>query len=127
MTRFICFIFLAFMTTLSSAQEVVQFTPVVGSPNDYTNQLFQNVDLTQAQTGFLLDKSIAFIEPELYNGKVLSDSTNLDLSKFSLLYGVLRLAKVNNTPFPSYHIFSFFSKKRYAQIGLQTDLFYALI
>ena len=100
MRRLVFFLYFALMTMVSNAQ-VVEFTPVTGNLDDFNNQLFQNVDLTQVPTGFLLDRSIAFADPELYTGRRLTDSTNLDLSKFSLLYGVLRGAAINNTVLPS--------------------------
>ena len=100
MRRLVFFLYFALMTMVSNAQ-VVEFTPMTGNLDDFNNQLFQNVDLTQVPTGFLLDRSIAFADPELYTGRRLTDSTNLDLSKFSLLYGVLRGAAINNTVLPA--------------------------
>jgi hypothetical protein len=73
---------------------------LTGSFEAQTEQLFGQMNMADASTGFLLDRAMAFINPELYNGRALSDSTNLDISKLSFLYATLSQAKVNNINFP---------------------------
>ena len=101
MRRLILFFYLALVGVCVNAQ-VVEFTPITGNLDAFNNQLFEHVDLTQVPTGFLLDRSIALTDPQPYNGRTaLSASTDLDLSKFSLLYGILQGAAINNTVLPA--------------------------
>jgi hypothetical protein len=58
------------------------------------NTLFQNVDVSQANTGFLVNKAVYFANIHDYDGTQLTDSTNANINTLGSLYAMLHMAKV---------------------------------
>jgi hypothetical protein len=63
--------------------------------------LFQNVNMTQAPTGILMNKAVYFANIHNYDGTIISDSTNVNINTFGWLYTMLGMAKVGTNTFPT--------------------------
>jgi hypothetical protein len=63
--------------------------------------LFGLLDQTPITSKRLWDRAIDFLPMDDYNGRYLSDSTNLDKNKFGYLYAMIGMAITDNTPLPN--------------------------
>lgn len=64
------------------------------------NTLFQNVNVAQATTGFLINKAVYYTNIQKYNGTIISDSTDVNINTLGWVYAMLHAAKVGNQSLP---------------------------
>jgi hypothetical protein len=96
-------IILLFMFTFCSWALKAQVTETNegGDIQQTINTLFQNVDVSQANTGFLMNKSVYFTNIHDYDGTQLTDSTNVNINTLGSLYAMLHMAKVGAQTLPT--------------------------
>ena len=96
MKKLIILLMLISIRVASFAQE----STITQQNNSYTAfvaNTFQNVNISYVTTGFLMDKAFPLTNPDYWTGATaLTDSTNMDLGRFSPLYLMLQSAKVSN-------------------------------
>ena len=95
MKKIIIILVLLSIRVASFAQE----STITQQNNSYTAfvaNTFQNVNMSYVPTGFLMDKAFPLTNPDYWTGTTaLTDSTNMDLGRFSPLYLMLQSAKVS--------------------------------
>jgi hypothetical protein len=99
MKQFKFFIFFLLFFGRINAQ--VTETTEGGDVQQTMNNIFQNVDMSQVPTGFLMSKSIYFTNVHAYDGTTLSDSTNLNINTLGWLYAMLNMAQVGTNTLPT--------------------------
>jgi hypothetical protein len=95
----ILFIILA-LTSLTLKAQVTE-TNEGGDIQQTINTLFQNVDVSQANTGFLLNKAVYFANIHDYDGTRLTNSTNVNINTLGRLYAMIHMAKVGTQTLPT--------------------------
>jgi hypothetical protein len=93
--------FIVFLLSISQMTAQVTETTEGGDVQQAMNNIFQNVDMSQVPTGFLMSKSIYFTNVHAYDGATLSDSTNLNINTLGWLYAMLNMANVGTNTLPS--------------------------
>jgi hypothetical protein len=93
--------FIVFLLSISQMTAQVTETTEGGDVQQAMKNIFQNVDMSQVPTGFLMSKSIYFTNVHAYDGATLSDSTNLNINTLGWLYAMLNMANVGTNPLPS--------------------------
>ena len=106
MKKILILLVLLSIRVASFAQE----STITQQNNSYTAfvaNTFQNVNMSYVPTGFLMDKAFPMTNPDYWTGTTaLTDSTNMDLGRFSPLYLMLQSAKVGTQSFPDFDAFS---------------------
>jgi hypothetical protein len=63
---------------------------------------FQNMDMSQVNTGILKERGFPVFDMDFYNGQTLGDTNRVDADRFGWIYWQLTLGNVNtNTNLPS--------------------------
>jgi hypothetical protein len=73
--------------------------------SDEVSRIFQNVDQSQATTGFLMPKALYMIDFENYDGTTLTSTNKVTDAKIGNLYTMLHMVETSNSsslPQPSY-------------------------
>ncbi|MFM2268147.1 MAG: hypothetical protein RL757_1588 [Bacteroidota bacterium] len=65
------------------------------------NRVLQHVSLAPVTSGRLMTKSIGFINIADYNGRMVSDSTDIDIDKFGYLYAMTVMSQTNGNTLPN--------------------------
>jgi hypothetical protein len=94
---------LLFLTLLWVGRVTAQVTEVTegGDVQQTLNTLFQNVNLSQAPTGILMNKAVYFANIHNFDGTIISDSTDVNINTFGWLYSMMGMAKVGINTYPN--------------------------
>jgi hypothetical protein len=87
------------MTGLLFAQTAT-IEEVGDKPHIVVEKIFGNLDKTQITTKRLLNRAIDLISTEDFNGRYLSDSTDVSLEHFGTLYATMCMAITDNQQLP---------------------------
>jgi hypothetical protein len=101
MKKLLMFVIATAMTWATYAQTSATLEETGNKPHIMAEHLFGLLDQTPITSKRLWDRAIDFLPMDDYNGRYLSDSTNLDKNKFGYLYAMIGMAITDNTPLPN--------------------------
>jgi hypothetical protein len=101
MKKLLPFFILLFLCNSMSAQNV-EYTKTEETLREQIDVVLENLDFSEATTGYLLENTVPLYPLERFDGFEVSDSTIVSIVDLNLMYDMMRDAATTNVTLPPY-------------------------